>query len=582
MASNPEEGFLQAIADAPEDNTSRLVYSDWLEEQGNTDRAEYIRLEIEKANLGSARSEEHKPRLQAIEKRLKKLLRGRRWVGPDLPTFGPDVAIQLQFERGFPAAISFTQPATQCADLRALVEAESILTRMPLPVYWYFSETPHPQEARRLLEILQDAGLTQLIRHLGLPGENSPDLFALVPEFPELRGLYIGWGELWGDTQMELLPRLPHLRKVVLSNCRQLTDAGLRPLGAVKGLRILSLAWMEKLTGEGFASLADNKQMEVVELVIPDRFQSAAFRHFAGWTKLRVLHFSSNSEFDDSALPHLRNLTALESLSFSGSKVIGTGFRDFPPLKRLTYLDLGQSPVNDDGLRSLPAMPMLEYLGVCHAPFLKTLRLHHLPHLHQLDCWGTPVEALDFVELPALEEFNVYSQNLTDAGLAGIVGAANLRKLGLWECCKLTDAAFAGLTALSKLQTLTVSDCLEVTGSGLVHLAGLPELHALTLLNLSGLTSLSGVRNLVLPHLTDLVLEDLTSLTDEGLARLIGSPNLRRLSLKGCVGLTDAAIPHLAKLTDLKSLKLARCRNISHTAKAEIRRLLPGCKVAGK
>jgi uncharacterized protein (TIGR02996 family) len=40
-----EASFLDAIREHPEDLSYRLVYSDWLEEQGEQDRAEYLRLE---------------------------------------------------------------------------------------------------------------------------------------------------------------------------------------------------------------------------------------------------------------------------------------------------------------------------------------------------------------------------------------------------------------------------------------------------------------------------------------------------------------------------------------------------------
>ncbi len=40
-----EDGFLRAIADAPGDDTTRRVYADWLEDQGDSARADALRLE---------------------------------------------------------------------------------------------------------------------------------------------------------------------------------------------------------------------------------------------------------------------------------------------------------------------------------------------------------------------------------------------------------------------------------------------------------------------------------------------------------------------------------------------------------
>ena len=43
--------FLEAILAQPEEDTPRLMYADWLEEKGEGDRAEFIRLQIESARL---------------------------------------------------------------------------------------------------------------------------------------------------------------------------------------------------------------------------------------------------------------------------------------------------------------------------------------------------------------------------------------------------------------------------------------------------------------------------------------------------------------------------------------------------
>jgi uncharacterized protein (TIGR02996 family) len=50
------ESFLRAIYDAPEDDTPRLVYADFLEENGEPERAELIRTQCERARSGRSAS----------------------------------------------------------------------------------------------------------------------------------------------------------------------------------------------------------------------------------------------------------------------------------------------------------------------------------------------------------------------------------------------------------------------------------------------------------------------------------------------------------------------------------------------
>jgi uncharacterized protein (TIGR02996 family) len=45
-----DEAFLRAVIDAPDDDTPRLIYADWLEERGDP-RAEFIRIQCALANL---------------------------------------------------------------------------------------------------------------------------------------------------------------------------------------------------------------------------------------------------------------------------------------------------------------------------------------------------------------------------------------------------------------------------------------------------------------------------------------------------------------------------------------------------
>jgi uncharacterized protein (TIGR02996 family) len=49
------EGLLRDILDDPEDDGPRLIYADWLEEHDQPDRAEFIRVQVEKAHLEAVR-----------------------------------------------------------------------------------------------------------------------------------------------------------------------------------------------------------------------------------------------------------------------------------------------------------------------------------------------------------------------------------------------------------------------------------------------------------------------------------------------------------------------------------------------
>jgi uncharacterized protein (TIGR02996 family) len=62
------EPFLRAICENPEDDTVRLVYADWLDENGDPDRAEFIRVQVERARLRAAGGDS-----DALEKRLGEL-----------------------------------------------------------------------------------------------------------------------------------------------------------------------------------------------------------------------------------------------------------------------------------------------------------------------------------------------------------------------------------------------------------------------------------------------------------------------------------------------------------------------------
>lgn len=81
-----EEAFLSAIREAPSDDAPRLIYADWLEEHGRTDRAEFIRVQCQIARASEAESERN-----LLLTRAESLLRTHwdEWVGPLRAIVGP-------------------------------------------------------------------------------------------------------------------------------------------------------------------------------------------------------------------------------------------------------------------------------------------------------------------------------------------------------------------------------------------------------------------------------------------------------------------------------------------------------------
>ncbi|HYT91149.1 MAG TPA: TIGR02996 domain-containing protein [Gemmataceae bacterium] len=53
---NQDQALLRAVIDNPDDDGPRLVYADWLEEHGDAERAEFIRIQIAVAESPYLRS----------------------------------------------------------------------------------------------------------------------------------------------------------------------------------------------------------------------------------------------------------------------------------------------------------------------------------------------------------------------------------------------------------------------------------------------------------------------------------------------------------------------------------------------
>jgi uncharacterized protein (TIGR02996 family) len=114
-AASDRLAFLRAICDDPADDSPRLVFADWLDEHGEPERAEFIRLQCELAGRP-----DRPGRWQELRDRQDELLRrhGPRWRA-ELPSWLRAVGV---FRRGFVDSLACTADAflARAGDLETL------------------------------------------------------------------------------------------------------------------------------------------------------------------------------------------------------------------------------------------------------------------------------------------------------------------------------------------------------------------------------------------------------------------------------------------------------------------------------
>jgi uncharacterized protein (TIGR02996 family) len=150
--------FLRAVLEKPDDDAPRLIYADWLDENGDPERAEFIRLQCALAARQPVRGRDANPNFLAMLRREDQLLErhAATWQAP----FESGRNLSLTFRRGFVENV--------VADAHTFVQiAEELFRRSPvrhLRLTWKDFE-PHYERGRFLQTIAavhQLAGLRSL------------------------------------------------------------------------------------------------------------------------------------------------------------------------------------------------------------------------------------------------------------------------------------------------------------------------------------------------------------------------------------------------------------------------------------
>jgi uncharacterized protein (TIGR02996 family) len=255
-----ERDFLDAIDDDPGADDTYLVYADWLEEQGQADRARLIRADLKEPYSREANS---------LRTRCKKSWPAlKRW----------EKAFDVRWERGLPCTLSAREKPPSERALRALPE--------------------FPWVTRLDVRQRPDAGLVSLLR-----------------ERTRLHVLsFQDWGtDQLGDDGLGEVVQMAPWRGLGLCHAG-LTDAGLAHLAPLTQLRMLNVSSNEDVTDAGVALLKDLRELRELDVSYLDNVTVACLDVVLGFPELRRLYLGGIGAIDDSnvgrlsALKHLREL----------------------------------------------------------------------------------------------------------------------------------------------------------------------------------------------------------------------------------------------------------------------------------
>jgi uncharacterized protein (TIGR02996 family) len=292
------EGFLARIREVPDDDGPRLIYADWLDEQGDP-LGDFIRVQIALARMPG--SDRRRPGLTRVESDLIDRY-GDWWAAPfDGLATGP------VFRRGFVDEVKVT-------GRQFLARGENLFAVWPIRRLHLLDIGGRLDSVLSSPLLTRLVGLTVFAQHLGEPLGRA---LAASPHLAGLTELRLGRNRI-GDAGAERMAASPHLARLEVLDLSE-NELGAAAVGMLtaRGLRDLDLGGNE-LGDAGAARLADHPAA-------------------AG---LRTLRLDANGITD----------AGLAALARS------------PHLAQLTALDLSNNPIGDAGFRALLESKDLRHL----------------------------------------------------------------------------------------------------------------------------------------------------------------------------------------------------------------------------
>jgi uncharacterized protein (TIGR02996 family) len=490
--------FIAAIREAPDDDTPRLVFSDWLEDQGEIARAELIRVQCELARLPTfdlRYPELHLRQLELIAEHE------REWLGE-----WAERLVRWEFRRGLLHSVTLT----------------------PGPFVQHGEELfrDHPVERVALVEGWGQSLKTEAIAEV-----------VAAPAMGEVRAL-----ETAGSRREEPLAGM--YGGVVATSAWLAALAGADHVVRLEELYLNgdTRSGRQAIDLKAWRCFCGARQLRTLRhLDLRDRYSNDESAHLT--EVVRLLEKASFAR-------------TLRTLSLAGCRAEDEAARQLASarLDRLEVLDLaGCNHLGQSGLEAIlgaTSWPRLHTLAVTVGSAVESLAsspfLAQLNALHVTGPWRHPDDRnmAAFLQSPALQNLTEFSLRAhcrfaaeTVAGLMREPWTSNLRALTL-ECEDLTAEHLAPLFARrvpgpTPLHSLTLLDCDDIGAA----LAAWPGLAGLTQLNLARMYDQECERD-----------------TDELLRSPHLSPRLCRLDLNGSCR-TVANVERLACCPGLAGLR---------------------------
>ncbi len=432
--------LLNAILQDPNDEARRLIYADWLEEQGEADLAGFIRIQLERYKVCQQNpwyDDWHWSTHRDVLRSGADYERGRArflQMQSDCSYASDEVAnFSAAIEEGKLRDEFSEQALDQLPGVDAFEFQRGLIERVAITPQNLLT---HAEELFREVPVLD---LTLL-----LEADDSADVFAEIfrlPQLAQLTCLHVAAIELAG----------------IFEHATELAIA----LGKATHMKRLNALWLGNLgiKEEGMAHLANSSHLQS----LTELYVGGNYLHETG-----VRHLTKS--------PHLRNLRTLflsvNSIQDEGARLLA----EWPGLSHVTMLDLGANRIGVDGLKALANSQ--------HLSNVSTLYLDS--NLFGNDGMKALAQSPYLTKLKTLE---LSQTSLKEEGIRYMAGWKNLstlRQLGLRDSFP-DDAGIIALAESPHLQGLEALHLAEARfgGEGLAALLTSGNLPFLNWLNLS-------------------------------------------------------------------------------------------------